>query len=39
MSQHYDPSKKALGKDKLARIPIKIETTTETLAQTRLDSD
>lgn len=23
--QHYDPSKKALGKDKLARIPVKIE--------------
>jgi len=31
MSQPYDPSKKALGKDKLSRIPIKIETTTETL--------
>ena len=31
MSRHYDPTKKALGKDKLSRIPIKIETTTETL--------
>lgn len=25
--QRYDPSQKALGKDKLARIPVKIETT------------
>jgi len=31
MSQPYDPNKKALGKDKLSRIPIKIETTTEIL--------
>lgn len=30
-SQHYDPSKKAVGAEKLARIPIKIETTTEPL--------
>ena len=31
MSQPYDPSKKALGEDKLSRIPIKIETSIETL--------
>ena len=31
MSQPYDPSKKALGKDKLSRIPIKIETTDKPL--------
>jgi len=31
MSQHYDPAKKALGKDKLSRIPIKIEMTSEPL--------
>jgi len=31
MSQPYDPSKKALGKDKLSRIPIKIENETEAL--------
>ena len=31
MSQPYDPAKKALGKDKLARIPIKIEATSEPL--------
>lgn len=31
MSQPYDPSKKALGKDKLSRIPVKIEATTEPL--------
>ncbi|MCB1827229.1 MAG: lipoyl synthase [Coxiellaceae bacterium] len=31
MSQQYDPNKKALGKDKLARIPVKIEVTTEPL--------
>lgn len=30
-STQYDPTKKALGKDKLARIPVKIETTTEPL--------
>ncbi len=29
--QHYNPSKKALGKDKLSRIPIKIETGAEPL--------
>lgn len=31
MSQPYDPSKKALGRDKLARIPVKIEATTKPL--------
>ena len=31
MNQPYDPAKKALGKDKLSRIPIKIEATSEPL--------
>lgn len=31
MSQQYDPSKKAIGKDKLSRIPVKIEATTKPL--------
>lgn len=26
MTQTYDPSKKAVGRDKLSRIPIKVET-------------
>lgn len=30
-NQYYDPTKKALGKDKLSRIPVKIEATQEVL--------
>jgi lipoyl synthase len=31
MTQPYNPSEKALGKNKLSRIPVKVEMTTETL--------